>query len=199
MSRIQAQGTLMLPEWIVKILEGMGIAGAIIFVLLMTVLSLVLYIRSMQAKADKIYGFRLAERDNLNKALTDSSRVLEDVLKATEDRNDLTAEQAELLVKQAQAFELLKVTILSQYDNIRDHHQTNAQVVGAMSEAVRVLSSMVIENRTLAQGHVNDVKHVLQTEMSAVRESIGKASQSQIAEMRILLGHVTVMRRRKSP
>jgi hypothetical protein len=189
----------MLPDWIVKILESMGIAGAIIFILLTTVVALVLYIKSMQARADKIYGYRLAERDNLNKALTDSSKVLEDVLRATEDRNELTAEQAELLVKQSQAFELLKVTILSQYDNIRDHHQTNAQVVSAMSEAVRVLSSMVVENRTIAQGHVNDVKALMQNELAAVRESIRRTSQAQIAEMRDLLGQVTVVRRRKSP
>jgi hypothetical protein len=189
----------MLPEWIGKLLVEMGIAGAIIFILLTTVVALVAYIKSMQAKADKIYGFRLTERDNLIKALNDSSKVLEDVLSATEERNDLTAEQAELLVKQSQAFEILKVTILSQYDNIRDHHHTNAQVVSAMAESLRALSSMVLENRTVAQGHVNDVKHVLQNQMAEMRETIKNASQSQIVEMRRLLDQVTTVRRRKSP
>jgi hypothetical protein len=191
----------MIPAWVEKSLEGMGVPGAIIFVLLLTVLGLVAYIRSMQAKADKIYGYRLAERDTLNKTLTDTAKVLEGVLHQVEERNELTAEQAELIAKQAQAFEILKVTILSQYDNIHEHSRATVAAVAAMAESIRTLSSMVIENRTIAQGHVLVVNGTLNDLKTEVIKAVRDASDGHIKEMRTLLGNVTRIenRRRKTP
>lgn len=187
----------MLPEWILKILEGMGVHGAIIFVLLTTIGGLVAYIRSMQKRADKIYGYRLAERDTLNKAMTDSAGVLADLLKAQEDRNDLTEEQAELISKMSTAFELLKVTILAQYDNIREHNHAAAQAVTSMADAIRALTAIVVENRTIAANHVQDVKSMLQVALFDISKSIRESSQTQIVEMRSLLGTVTTVHRKR--
>lgn len=186
----------MLPHWITVLLENGGLWGAIVFVLLTVVTALVAYIRSMQVKADKIYGYRLAERDTLNKTLTDTSKVLADMLKVTEDRNDLTEEQAKLIANQAQAFELLKVTILAQYDTIKDHGQASAQAVASMAEAVRVLTSMVVENRMIAQGHVTAVNAAIGELSLGMRNAIQASSQAQITEMRNLLGLVTVVARK---
>lgn len=191
----------MIPEWIVRILEGMGIAGAIIFVLLVTVLGLIAYVRSLHAKADQIYGFRLQERDNLMKTINDTAQVLNGVTAATEDRNELTAEQAELITKQAQAFEILKVTILSQYDNIHEHSRASVVAVTAMAESIRALTTIVIENRTIAQGHVQSVQlqlNEMKTELIKVTRDTGDSTK---AEMRALLGNITRIehRRRKSP
>jgi hypothetical protein len=187
----------MFPEWIVKILEGMGVAGAIIFVLLTTVVALVGYIRSMQARADKIYGYRLQERDTLNKALTDNAEILKDMLRVTEERNDLTEEQAKLIERQSQAFELLKVTVLAQYESIRDHNSSSTQAVTAMSEAIRTVAAMLGENRTITLGHVQMVQKTIDEMSSGVKEGIRAASQSQIVEMRNLLGNVTTVTRRR--
>lgn len=189
----------MIPEWIVKMLEGMGVPGGIIFVLLTAVISLVAYVRSMQTKADKIYGYRLQERDTLNKALTDAAKVLADTLKVTEERNELTEDQARLIEKQAQAFELLKVTVLAQYDSIKDHNATTAAVITAMADAIRALTSMTMENRTIALGHVNDVRRSVDDMSRELQVSISKSSQSQIVELRSLLGQTTITSRRRKP
>lgn len=186
----------MIPEWISKILESRGLEGAIIFVLLAALVAAVAYIRTLQGKADKVYGFRLAERDTLNKALTDTAKVLSDMLKVTEDRNDLTEEQARLIEKQAQAFELLKVTIIAQYDSIKDHNHASAMAVGAMADAIRQLSTMVVENRMIAQGHVTAVNGAIGELSLALRNTIQASSQAQITEMRNLLGLVTIVARK---
>lgn len=187
-----------MPEWIMKILESMGVAGAIIFVLMTTVVALVGYVRSMQAKADKIYGYRLQERDTLNKALTDSAAVLRDMLRVTEERNGLTEDQAKLLERQSQAFELLKVTMLAQYESIRDHNGSSSQVIGAMAEAIRTLTSIAMENRTIALGQVQSVQKTIDEMSLSIREAIRVSSQSQIVELRNLLGDSTVVKRRRT-
>lgn len=187
----------MVPEWIVRLLQEMGVPGGIIFVLLTALVAAIVYIKSMQAKADKVYGYRLQERDTLNKALGDTAKVLADMLKVTEERNDLTEEQARLIEKQAQAFELLKVTVAAQYDNIRDHGTGTAQAVSSMADAIRVLTGMVVENRTIAQAHVNTVGAAIGEMSNSLKGAIQAMSQANITEMRNLLGHVTVIRRRK--
>jgi SMC interacting uncharacterized protein involved in chromosome segregation len=189
----------MIPEWILKLLEGMGVPGGIIFVLLTTVVSLVVYIKSMQTRADKIYGYRLQERDTLNKTLSETAKVLEDMLEVADERNELTEEQSDLISKQAQALDLLKVTILSQYDNIRDHNTVASQVVTSMAEAIRTLTSMVVENRSIARDHVTSVQGSLSTLQTELVKAVRDCSETQIKEMRALLGSVTrIEHRRKS-
>jgi len=186
-----------MPAWIEKILENMGVAGAIIFVLLGTIAGLVAYVKSLQGKADKVYGYRLNERDTLNKALTDTAKVLGDMLKATEDRNDLTEEQAELINKQSQAFELLKITILAQYENIDRNNHAVALSVTAMAEAIRVLTSMVNDQRMIVANQVTEVKQAVAQSTADIREFIRVANQSQIVELRNIMGaEVTTVRRR---
>jgi hypothetical protein len=191
----------MIPEWIVKILQGEGLAGAIIFVLLMAIAGLVAYIKTLHTKADKVYGYRLAERDTLNKTLSDTASVLRDMLEVTEDRNDLTEEQARLIEKQSQAFELLKATILAQYDNIRDHNSASSQAITAMSDSIRTLSSIVVENRVIATGHVQNVQQTIDSLKNETVKAIRDSADSQIKEMRSLLGNVTRIehRRKKTP
>lgn len=190
----------MMPEWIHAILKDLGLAGAIIFVLMGVVAAMAEIIRRLLAHANKVYGYRLAERDTLNKALTDTAKVLGDMLEATKDRNDLTQDQAELIQKQSAAFELLKATILGQYDNIKENNHVVAQAVTAMAEAIRVLTSMVSDNRNIAANHVTEMKQAIAGSTAEMREAIRVANQSQIVEIRNILGLVTVVGRRgKSP
>lgn len=177
----------MLPEWVIRILESLGLAGAVIFFLLMTVVGLVAYIKSLQARADKIYGYRLQERDALNKALTDNARVLEDMLHVSDERNHLTEAQSELISKQAQAFEILKITVIGQYSNIRDHNSGVAQTVGAMAEAIRVLTSIVVENRAITQTHVAGVQGALNDHKTEIIKCVRDSSDHQVREMRQLV------------
>jgi hypothetical protein len=187
----------MLPEWAAKILADMGFAGVVIFVQFAAIAGLVAYVKSMQGKADKVYGYRLSERDTLNKVLTDTAHVIEGIVKANEERNDLTEEQAGLIREQAHAFELLKTTILAQYENIKDHNGSMGQIIAAMAEAIRVLNSMLLENRTIAQGHVLDVKSLLGALETNVKQAVSNASQAQMTEMRSILGGKTIVERRR--
>lgn len=188
----------MIPGWAEKILEGMGFPGLVIFFLASALIAAVIYIKQMQAKADKIYGYRLQERDTLNKALTDTAKVLDDLLKTTEDRNDLTEEQAELIAKQAHALELLKVTVVAQYENIKEHNGTASQAVASMADAIRALTTIVMENRTIAMEHVGGVKKAINDMSSDVQKAMAVHSQAQIKELRRLLGDATITRRRRS-
>jgi hypothetical protein len=194
----------MLPEWIERQLEAMGIAGAIIFVLFSALVAAIAYIRQMQTRADKIYGYRLQERDTLNKALTESSEVLKDMLRVTEVRNEITEEQATVIQAQAMAFELLKTTVLAQYDNIRDHNAAAGQAVTAMAEAIRTLTAMIQENRTIALEHVNNVRRNVddmgERMERVLREGFRINNQAQIAAIKNALGQITtVQRKRKAP
>lgn len=194
----------MLPEWIVNVLEKGGLWGAIVFVLLTAVIGLVAYVKSLQAKADKVYGYRLAERDTLNKTLSDSSKVLEGIIKANEDRNLLIEDQADLILRQSHAFELLKTSVLAQYDNIKDHNSASSMAVAAMADAIRALNGMLLENRNLSTVYVNDVKERMSNigqeihkANDDITKAIGTASQSQMVEMRNLLGSVTTIHRKR--
>lgn len=187
----------MVPDWVVRILESGGVWGAITFILMLTVAGLATYVRSMQAKADKVYGYRLAERDTLNKVLTDTANVIAGIIKANEERNDLTEEQAQLIREQAHAFELLKATVLAQYDNIKDHNSAMVQTISAMAEGIRVLNSLMLENRTIAHAHVLDVKNMLSNAESKIKSAISEASQAQLLEMRSLLGVVKATQRKR--
>lgn len=190
----------MFPEWIGRILESLGLPGAIIFVLLLTIAALVAYVKSMQAKADKVYGYRLGERDTLTKTLSDTAQVLQGVLEATDERNEITEEQADLIAKQAQAFELLKVTILAQYDNIRDHNTAAAMAVTAMADAIRQLSSMVVENRAISTTHVTNVQGSMNDLKTELVKAVRDAGDATVRELRTLLGGVTrIEHRKKSP
>lgn len=187
----------MFPHWIDKLIEGMGVPGGIIFVLLLTVSGLIAYVKSLHTKADKVYGYRLQERDTLNKALTDTAKVLEDVLEQVEERNELTSEQAELIQKQSAAFELLKVTILAQYENIKDHNSASAGAVTAMAEAIRTLSAMVVENRAIAQTQVTSVNGALNDLKTELVKAVRDCTDNQIKEMRLSLGNLTRAARKR--
>jgi len=185
-----------MPEWITHLLKEMGVPGGIIFVLMSVVGIESEIIRRLIAHASKVYGYRLTERDTLNKALTDTAKVLADMLEATKDRNDLTEDQAELIAKQSAAFELLKVTILAQYENIKDNNHVVAQSVSAMAEAIRSLSAMVVDNRNTTAHQVTELKAAVANATAEIREAVRVANQAQIVEIRTILGaEITVVRR----
>lgn len=191
----------MLPEWAIKILIGLGFPGLFIFLETTAILGLVAYIRKLQGAADKTYGFRLAERDTLNTTLNNTAEVLRDVLKAMEERNEITEEQADLIAKQAHAFELMKVALLGQYENIHEFHKATALTVAALAESLRVVSSMVLENRTIAKEHVLNVVAEIQNMKNELVKVVRDTSDANTKEMRSLLGNVTrvEVRRKKTP
>jgi hypothetical protein len=179
-------------------LKSLGLSGAIILVLMFVVSILSTAIALMWRNSNKVYGYRLAERDTLNKALTETSTVLQEMLHATEERNDITTEQAELIAKQSSAFELLKVTILAQYDTLKSNHSTTTQTVSAMAEAMRTLHSLIGENRNHYGLQMEAVRAAIQNANHEMRNELGHGNQGLITELRRLIGEdITVVKRRK--
>jgi hypothetical protein len=174
----------MFPAWVVDILKGMGLAGAIIFVLMGVIVVLGGVIRVMYLHANKVYGYRLAERDTLKDALANASHVLEAVLEATKDRNELTKELAKLIAEQSAAFELLKVTVMSEYASIREYNSVMTQAVATQAESLRQLTSLVTDHKNVGGVQVTDLK-----------QSIIAAQQSIITALNMALGQSTIIRR----
>ena len=175
-------------------LEAMGVSGAIISALLAAVSALASANVFQYLQANKVYKYRLAERDTLNKALTDASKVLADMLKVTEERNEINEEQAELISKQAAAFTLLEATVAMQFNTIKDYNSQSmdnfraaAQAVAAMASSIQQLHQLVLENRISIAEHVQGIRNEVQS-----------ARQAIITEMKQLIGtDATVVVRRR--
>jgi len=123
----------MLPDWIVTILKSEGGYGAVIFGLCTVVILLGETIRRMYNQANKVYGFRLTERDTLTKALAENTAVIALMNKVTEQRNAVTEELAESIRSQMAAFQLLNARIELQHSALKDEvgRNTSAQVSAA--------------------------------------------------------------------
>jgi hypothetical protein len=173
-----------------RMLESMGAAGAIISVLMSVIAALSTVIVTQWRHSNKVYGYRLAERDTLNKAMTEGTSALHSLLEVQSQRNELMDQQADLIAKQAIAVEMLRVLLLSQYEQIRDHQSGLNQAVTSIAESLRHLSSLIVDDRNAQRNHISEIKLV-----------INGGNQALITELRQLVGgEVTLIhRRKKSP
>lgn len=128
-------------ELVTSQLKNAGIYGAIISVLLATILFLVAYIRSLHKTAAKIYAYRLAERDTLNAALSESKAAILAQVEASNERNKLTEELVRVISTSNAQADTLNVLLKLQFEFIKDEHTRLSQIVGAMAESVRNLST----------------------------------------------------------
>lgn len=177
MSSLQAEGRLSFLMWdiITRALADMGLPGAIIAALLLTVGALCGVIRVMYVQANKVYGYRLAERDSYKDAMNNTAQVIAAMQEATKDRNDLTADLGELIKQQSGAFELLKVTILSEYDGIKTNNAHITQAVTSQAESLRQLTSLVTDHRNVGPIQIVDVKQAITAGTQAVITAINNA------------------------
>lgn len=194
----------LLPDWLVKILQGMGVEGAIIFVLLTMLSGAITTIVILLKHSNKVYGYRLEERDKLNEVLSNTARVLGDILKVTEERNQLTSEQADLLREQTVEFVVLKATVLGQFEAIKNNHahamdtyKASVEAVSKMADALRVIHDLVLNNRQSVAEHIQSVRQQLADAREALHQGHATRTESLVAELRRLLGDVTVIKRRR--
>jgi hypothetical protein len=127
---------------VVEALKTMGVAGAIIFVLMGVIAVLSTIIVFMYQRANKIYGYRLKERDTLTTALSNSVTATKDHTRAMEDRSNALRELATAIKEQSGAFETLHDRVKMQYEFLNDELKRHSLVITAISEAHRVLSGM---------------------------------------------------------
>jgi Cu/Ag efflux pump CusA len=135
------------------VLKSLGLPGAIIIVLMFVISMLTTAIIFMQKHANKVYGYRLRERDVLNKALSDSTVVLQQMVRASEERNEVTEGLADVTRKQAVAFDQVNERIKVHYEVMKDDLSRLAQVATAIAEAVRNINGICDALRRDAEDH----------------------------------------------
>jgi len=136
-------------EFVGSQIKNAGIYGAIISVLLSTILGLITYIRSLHKTAAKIYGYRLAERDTMKDALNESKAAILAQVEASNERNRLTEDLIRVIQTSNAQAETLNALLKLQFEFLKDDHARLNQVVGAMAESVRNLST---SSQTIQQG-----------------------------------------------
>lgn len=132
---------------VTETLRGMGTEGAIITTLMGVVMILCGVIVSMYARANKIYGYRLKERDALNTALMSSTAATKEHTRSMENRSASLSALANAVKDQSATFEHLRDRIHMQYDFISREFDRHTQVIEAMSEASRVMNQKIAENK----------------------------------------------------
>lgn len=140
-----------MAELVNRALEGMGPAGAAISVLLTFITVLGTAVGIQWRQANKVYGYRLAERDTLNKALTDSTTAINSMIKATDERNRVTDELADAIGSQASAFDRLNDRQQMQHEVLKDEVQRQGMVISAASEATRINTGILTDIRNYIQ------------------------------------------------
>lgn len=132
---------------VTETLRGMGTEGAIITTLMgvITVLSGVIF--AMYSRANKIYGYRLKERDILTTALNSSTSAAKEHTRSMENRSAAITALADAVKDQSASFEHLRDRVMMQYEFLSKEFDRHTQVIEAMAEANRAISAMIAENK----------------------------------------------------
>lgn len=168
-------------------LHGMGIQGAIISVLMGTITLLAGVIVIQYKHNNKVYGYRLRERDTLNKALTDSTNAQLALMKAVEEYGDITSSLSGVVERQSVAFNSLSERVKTQYDVIKDENSRILIVIDAISASLRVIS-----------GQMTDLQRLFPNSVGEVKNFVSEHSQKVITEVSKVVGNGlnTIARRR---
>lgn len=169
-------------------LQGMGIQGAIISVLMGTITILAGVIVVQYKHNNKVYGYRLTERDTLNKALTDSTNAQLALMKAVEEYGDITSGLSTVVERQSVAFNSLSERVKTQYDVIKDENSRILIVIDAISASLRVIA-----------GQVTDLQRSIPNAVGELKNCISEHSQKSITEISKVVGNGlnTIARRRQ--
>jgi methyl-accepting chemotaxis protein len=136
-----------MSELVTDTLRNMGPAGAAISILLAAISALVAGNVFQYKQGNKVYGYRLAERDTLNKALTDSSAAINASTKIADERNEIISELADVIAKQTIGLEHLK----SQFEDMKVLVNKQNDVIGSLAEASRTMTGIVTDTRNYIQ------------------------------------------------
>lgn len=135
------------PPVVVDALREMGTEGAIITTLMTVIGGLCTVIVSMYVRANKIYGYRLKERDALNTALNSSTEAIREYTRSMENRSAAISSLADAVKTQASTFDSLKDRIAMQYEFLTREFGRHSQVIESMADANRTMAAMIVENK----------------------------------------------------
>lgn len=149
-------------------LKSQGLAGAIIITLMSVVSVMGMIIGYMYRQANKVYGFRLSERDTLNSALTASTTALKEAVEEQKEQKELIEELAGLISKQGTAFEMLTDRVRLQYEGLKEDNTRLNMVVSAIADAMRQSVALQTEVRNMSQ----DVKGATERLVSGLPQMV---------------------------
>lgn len=138
-----------------------GPASAFIGMLVTAIGALATAVGLQWKQANKVYGYRLAERDTLRDALNGATKAQEAHTRATEERNRVTEELADAMRALAAAFDRLNERLTMQHDHHKEHDRDHLRLIeaqtatiGSLAEALRVNTGIVtdIRNHLSKQG-----------------------------------------------
>lgn len=129
-------------------LKDLGPSGAFISMMATAVAGLSAAVGIQWRQANKVYGYRLAERDTLNKALTDSTGAMIAATRAIQELKEVTERLADAIERQANAFERVNDRAEMQHANLMGELGRHGNVV---SETSRVYSQTITEIRGFLQ------------------------------------------------
>lgn len=141
-----------------------GLEGWVIAVLMSAVMGLISAVVWMQRRADKIYGYRLAERDTLNKALVDAAAAQQAQASATRDRNQLQDELTETIAALSQSIAMFIERQTIHHEHLVGDQERIAKVIEAIAEAMR--------NATLQTTGVKDRVETLLNQIPGMSKEI---------------------------
>lgn len=114
-----------------------GLPGAIIGTLTGVVVILATVIVWMQRRADKVYGYRLQERDTLKDSLHEAAEAINAQATATRERNVIMDELAQTIRESAVATQLLVERLTVQHSHLMQDQDRTGQVITSIAEAMR--------------------------------------------------------------
>jgi hypothetical protein len=114
-----------------------GVAGSIIAILMGVVTILAGVIVYMQKRADKIYGYRLTERDTLKDSLHEAATAITSQASATRERNVIMDELAQTIRESTQATALLVERLTVQHAHLLTDQDRTGSVIASIADAMR--------------------------------------------------------------
>lgn len=128
-------------------LRGLGLPGAIIIVQMSVISALSTAIVIMYRHANKVTGYRLAERDILTTALHESKNAMNSMLLATQERNNITDDLSDVIKEQAAIFNQVSDRIRMHYEGLREDSNRISMVLGSVAESMLVLTGVATDSR----------------------------------------------------
>lgn len=154
-------------------LKELGLTGYFISALFTAVAGLSAAVAVQWRQSNKVYGYRLKERDILNKALTDTSANNLVLAEAIRERNVLTSDLVESIQSLVVSNTLLHDRIGVMLDVHSREQLAQVEVIKSLSEAIRTQNGMLVDNRNACAnilGGMSDVKANLGVVSSGVSE-----------------------------
>jgi hypothetical protein len=158
-----------------------GLPGAIIGTLMTVIGALVATIVFMQRRADKIYGYRLVERDVLNKALSEASAAMHAQTQTTRERNEIMEELADTIRQSTNVITMMVERMTIQHEHMTLDQSKTGMVIAAIADAMR--------NNTMQMTGVKQSTDNLASSLPNVIKEIRDLCDRMLNDVRSYMGH----------